>query len=134
MRYNGVIENKLRLIEQKLAEIRSWNISSFELLQGSSLLQNATERALQVAIELVIDVSERILALEKVAPRNSAAENIRLLQDRKIIRSIPEYIEMVKFRNFIVHRYERIDLEIVYAILKNKLILFESFIEDIRST
>ena len=73
MKYNGVIENKLRLIEQKLQEL-------------------------------------------------------------KIIQPLPDYLEMVKFRNFIVHRYERIDLEIVYAILKNKLPLFESFISDIRNT
>ncbi len=55
-------------------------------------------------------------------------------QNLKIIRPIPEYNEMVKFRNFIVHRYEKIDIEIVYAILKNKLMFFESFIEDIRNS
>lgn len=134
MKYNGVIENKLRLIEQKLQEIRSWKIESYDQLSKSSLLQNASERALQVAIELMIDVSERILALEKVSPQNTAAENIRQLQDLKIIQSLPEYLDMVKFRNFIVHRYEKIDLEIVYAILKNKLFLFESFVNDIRET
>lgn len=134
MKYNGVIENKLRLIEQKLQEIRSWKIESYDQLSKSSLLQNASERALQVAIELMIDISERILALEKVSPQNTAAENIRQLQDLKIIQSLPEYLEMVKFRNFIVHRYERIDLEIIYAILKNKLPFFESFVEDIRNT
>lgn len=133
MRYNGVIENKLRLIEQKLQEIRSWKIESYEQLQNSTLLQNATERALQVAIEVMIDVSERILALNKIPPQNSAAANIRQLQELKIIQFKPDYLDMVKFRNFIVHRYERIDLEIVYAIVKNKLPLFESFVSEIRS-
>jgi len=134
MKYNGVIENKLRLIEQKLQEIRSWKINSFDQLRESTLLQNATERALQVSIELMIDVSERILAIEKISPQNTAADNLRQLQELKIISPLPEYLEMVKFRNFIVHRYEKIDLEIVYGILKNKLSLFESFIEDIRNT
>lgn len=134
MKYNGVIENKLRLIEQKLVDLRSWQITSIEQFRKSSLLQNAAERALQVAVELMIDISERILALEKVTPQNTAADNIRILQEMKIIRPIPEYLEMVRFRNFIVHRYERIDIEIVYAILKNKLHFFESFVEDIRNT
>lgn len=128
-----MIENKLRLIEQKLQEIRSWKIESYEQLQNSTLLQNATERALQVAIEVMIDVSERILALNKIPPQNSAAANIRQLQELKIIQFKPDYLDMVKFRNFIVHRYERIDLEIVYAIVKNKLPLFESFVSEIRS-
>ncbi len=134
MKYNGIIEQKLRVIEQKLEEISSWGITSFEEFQKSTLLQNASERALQIAIEMMIDVSERILAIEKIPPQNSSAENIVRLQNLKIIRPIPEYNEMVKFRNFIIHRYEKIDIEIVYAILKNKLMFFESFIEDIRNS
>ena len=134
MKYNGTIEAKLRVIEQKLEDIRSWEIDSFEDFQRSTLLQNASERALQVAIEVMIDISERILALEHVAPQDSAADNIHALQNRKIIRPMPEYLEMVRFRNFIVHRYEKIDLEIIYSIVKNKLPLFESFIQDIRNS
>jgi len=134
MKYNGIIEDKLRIIERKLEEIRSWKINSFEDFQQSTLLQNAAERALQVAIEVMIDISERILSLKKIPPRNTAAENITQLQKLNIIKPVPEYSDMIKFRNFIVHRYEKIDLEIVYAILKNKLFLFESFIEDIRNS
>jgi len=134
MKYNGIIENKLRVIEEKLAEIRNWDIGTFEEFQQSSLLQNASERALQVAIEVMIDISERILAIEKIPPRNSAAENITQLQKLNVIKAVPEYNDMVRFRNFIVHRYEKIDLEIVYTILKNKLTLFESFIDDIRNS
>lgn len=132
MKYNGIIESKLRVIEQKLGEIESWNILSFDQLKDSSLLQNALERALQVNIEVMIDVSERILALNKERPLPSAQDNIVRLQESGIISSRPEYSEMVKFRNFIVHRYEKIDLEIIYGILKNKLFLFREFIDDIR--
>jgi uncharacterized protein YutE (UPF0331/DUF86 family) len=134
MKYNGIIENKLRIIEDKLEDIRNWDIRSYEQFKGSSLLISAVERALQVAVEVMIDVSERILALEKVTPRDSAAENIEQLQKLKILRPLPEYANMVKFRNLIVHRYEKINPEIIYSILKNKLPLFESFIEDIRKS
>ncbi|MDR2813652.1 MAG: DUF86 domain-containing protein [Prevotellaceae bacterium] len=41
---------------------------------------------------------------------------------------------MVEFRNFIVRRYENVDLEIVYAIVKKKLPLFREFIHNIRNT
>lgn len=134
MKYNGIIEDKLRVIEQKLEEIRSWEIGSFNDFKQSSLLQNASERALQVAIEVMIDIGERIMAHENIPPQNSAAENILRLQKMNIIKAIPEYIEMVRFRNFIFHRYEKIDIEIVYSIIKNKLNLFESFVDDIRNT
>lgn len=133
MKYNGIIDQKLKRIEEKVSAIRSWEIDSFEKLQNSSLLQNATERALQVAIEVMIDVSERILALHNIAPQQSAADSIRKLQEIDVLSPNTEYIEMIKFRNFIVHRYEKIDIEIIYSIIRKKLNLFEDFIEEIRT-
>ena len=50
MKYNGIIEARLRTIEDKLSEIESWQIVSYNQLQINSMLHNATERALQVAI------------------------------------------------------------------------------------
>ena len=32
MKFNGIIENKLRVIEEKLAEIRNWDIGTFEYM------------------------------------------------------------------------------------------------------
>jgi len=119
-------------MEQKLDDIESWHILTFNQLQDSSLMQNAVERALQVCTEVMIDISERILAMNEVAPLSSAAENMKKLQDIGIISVRPEYENMVRFRNFIVHRYEKIDLEIIYGILKNKLFLFREFISEIR--
>lgn len=133
MKYNGIIERKLQVIEEKLAAIRSWNIDSFEKLESSSLLQNATERALQVAIEGMIDISERILALENIPPQKTASDSIRKLQELQILSSNEAYIEIIKFRNFMVHRYEKIDLEIIYGIIRKKLGLFEAFIQEIRA-
>jgi uncharacterized protein YutE (UPF0331/DUF86 family) len=72
--------------------------------------------------------------LNEVAPLSSAAENMKKLQEIGIISPRHEYENMVRFRNFIVHRYEKIDLEIIYGILKNKLFLFREFIREIRST
>ncbi|MBA7588453.1 hypothetical protein ES708_30511 [subsurface metagenome] len=80
----------------------------------------------------MIDVSERILAIEKIPPQNSSADNFKKLEELKIIKDVDKYISMIKFRNFMVHRYEHIDLDIVYGILKNKLFLFEYFIDEIR--
>lgn len=93
MKFNGVIENKLRIIEGKVADIESWNIASYNEFKNNSLVQNAVERALQAAV----------------------------------------YKDMVRFRNFIVHRYEQIDPEIIYSIASRKLNLFAQFVDEIRS-
>ncbi|MDR3366577.1 MAG: DUF86 domain-containing protein [Prevotellaceae bacterium] len=134
MKYNGVVEKKLLTIGEKVSLIESWGITSFAVLQENTMLQNATERALQVAIEAVVDTCERILALENQLPLSSSADTVKKVQEMGVISQNPDYVEMVKFRNFIVHRYEKVDLEIVYAIVKKKLHLFREFINDIRNT
>ena len=134
MKYNGVIENKLRTIEEKIQEIEGWEISSFQEFNESSLLRNGVERALQVAIEAMIDVSERILSLKRIPPAESGAANFDVLEKQGIIKDAGKYADMVRFRNFIVHRYERIDTEIVYGIIKNKISLFSEFTHEIRSS
>ena len=134
MKYNGVIESKLRVIEKKIAEIESWEIKSFEEFNNNSLLQNGVERALQVAIEAIIDVSERILSIMRLPPAGSGAANLEILEKKEVIKSAGRYGDMIRFRNFIVHRYERIDPEIVYGIIKNKLFLFGEFVHEIRSS
>jgi uncharacterized protein YutE (UPF0331/DUF86 family) len=133
MKLNGIIEKKLRTIEENIDAIKNWNINSYKQFSESSLLQRGTERALQVSIEVMIDVSERILALNKITPANTSVENIKKLEELGIIESAEIYSDMIRFRNFIVHRYEKVDVEIVYSIIKNKLQLFEKFVEEIRS-
>jgi uncharacterized protein YutE (UPF0331/DUF86 family) len=134
MKYNGIIEAKLRTIEEKLSEIESWQVISYQQLQMNSMLRNATERALQVAIEALIDICEHIIALEGISAPDTSANVIKKVIDIGIITNSPEYLEMIRFRNFIVHRYEKIDLEIIYAIVSKKLPVFRKFIHEIRNS
>jgi len=134
MRYNGVIESKLRVIEEKLSDIEGWNIESYEQLKQNSMLRNAAERALQVSVEAFIDVCERILALEQHPAPNTSSGSLQEVISMGIISNNPEYFEMIRFRNFIVHRYEKIDLEIIYSIIKHKLDVFRNFIHEIRKS
>lgn len=133
MKYNGVIESTLRIIEQKLSDIESWKIDNYSDFSSNTMMQNASERALQVSVEAMIDVSERILALNKKPPAGTSAENIKLLESLGVIRDSEIYTPMIRFRNFIVHRYEKIDGEIIFEILQNKLDLFRRFVDEIRA-
>ena len=133
MKYNGVIENKLRLLENKIEEIRSWNITSLNKIKKSTLIRNAVERALQVSIEIMLDIAERILALENCKPSMSSSEAIAKLEDLGIIRESEKYIDMIRFRNFIVHRYEYVDVNILFTIVDKKLNYFEYFVDEIRN-
>jgi uncharacterized protein YutE (UPF0331/DUF86 family) len=41
------------------------------------------------------------------------------------------YRDMVRFRNFIVHRYENIDVEILAFVLNRRLFDFEQFRDEV---
>jgi len=132
MQINGIIEKKLRLLEQKLIEIHDWKIDSYFEFKDSSLKINAVERALTVCVEIMIDVSERILALKQIAPKNSSIENFRELERLNIIQSFEKYADMIRFRNFVVHRYENIDTQILFTIITKRLDAFSAFIDEVR--
>lgn len=109
----------------------NFNNISFQEFKNSWLLRSSAERALQVAVKIVIDISERILALEKCGPVSSASEAIEKLVSLKILDSAEPFKTMLRFRNLVVHHYKEIDPTILYDIVKNKLGDFRLFIKQI---
>ena len=85
-------------------------------------------------IEAIIDICEYILAIESISAPDTSSNVVKKAIEIGIITNNPEYLEMIRFRNFIVHRYEKIDLEIIYAIVSKKLPVFRNFIHEIRNS
>jgi len=123
MQINGIIEKNSGFLNK---------IDSYFEFKESSLKINAVERALTVCVEIMIDVSERILALKQIAPKNSSIENFRELERLNIIQSFEKYADMIRFRNFVVHRYENIDTQILFTIITKRLDAFSAFIDEVR--
>jgi uncharacterized protein YutE (UPF0331/DUF86 family) len=132
MPINGIVESKLRFLEQVLADLESWPLGGPAEFASNSMLRRAVERALQLSVESMIDVAERILAIRRLPPDDTAAQSLKRLQEIGILKNADRYAEMVRFRNFIVHRYEQIDAEIVYSLAKSKLDRFRDFTDEIR--
>ena len=59
MPINGVVESKLRFLEQTVADLESWPLGDRAEFAASSMLRRAVERALQLGVESMIDVAER---------------------------------------------------------------------------
>lgn len=132
MKYNGIIERKLSLLSDQVVKIKE-NISttSFEEFEANWLLVSAAERAVQVAVEVMIDIAERILALENAGPVAYASDAMKKLESLGAIKSAALYEKMVKFRNLIVHEYEVIDCHILYEVITEKLDDFINFEQEI---
>ena len=131
MIYNGIVLSKLNHLKEQLRDLRSWDLGTLSEFSADSMSRCAVERALQVSIESMIDVCERILAIEKEIPQSTSAGNLRKVAEMGIIKDVERFLPLISFRNFIVHRYEHVDPEMLYTIVKQKLVDFDDFIEEI---
>jgi uncharacterized protein YutE (UPF0331/DUF86 family) len=129
---NGVVVSKLAVIDDYLKRLQGYIPDSMEQFASDWGLQKITERSLQVMIEVMIDISERIVAQKGIVPQKTATETIKKLQDLGIAQNVDAYTKMVRFRNLVVHQYDSIKTEILYSILKNNLNDFRMFIDEIQ--
>ncbi|MEA3240057.1 MAG: DUF86 domain-containing protein [Pseudomonadota bacterium] len=132
MRYNGVIQRKLALLDKQVQRLReSLKGISCEEFSQSWEKRSMTERALQVAVEIIIDVAERIIALDGAGPVATAAEAMQLLERLGVLESQNPYVDMVRFRNLILHQYEEIDPGLLYNLATERLDDFRKFRDEI---
>ena len=132
MRYNGVIQRKLALLDKQVIQLKkSLHDISFNDFAESWEKRSMSERALQVSVEIIIDIAERIIAIEGAGPVASAAEAIETLVTLDIIKSPQPYVDMVRFRNLIVHQYEEIDPAILFKLATKRLDDFRKFRNEI---
>jgi len=131
-RGNGVLQRKLALLSDQLLKLQSHlREVSREEFRESWALRSMTERALQVAIEIMIDISERIIAIENAGPAATAGEALLALVRLQVLRDVQPYRDMIKFRNLLVHQYAEINPDFLYAIATEKLDDFRAFRSEI---
>ncbi len=132
MKYNGIVQRKLALLDQHRQRLEQYlaGVTLEDFAQDWSKRWMA-ERALQLMVEIVIDVAERIVALENAGPCATAVELIDTLVRLDVLKSAEPYRGMVRFRNLIVHRYESIDPAVVFDICSHHLGGFVTFRDEI---
>ena len=121
MKYNGVISAKFSVMENEIARLRGLGTVTSGRLDGDHFLKHGIERSLQICVEIVIDVAQRILSLEGRPAAPTSAEALNSLEAMGIIQSADLYRTMIQFRNFVVHRYERVDSCVLVSILEKHL-------------
>lgn len=121
MKYNGVILKKFTVMDDEITRLRALGEVTTSRLDGDHFLKHGIERALQISIEVIVDVAQRILSLEGRQPAPTAFDALQSLETMGIIASAGRYRAMVQFRNFIVHRYERVDSAVLVDILNHHL-------------
>jgi uncharacterized protein YutE (UPF0331/DUF86 family) len=131
-RGNGVLQRKLALLSDQLLKLKSHlREVTREEFRESWALRSMTERALQVAIEIMIDISERIIAIENAGPAATAGEALVALVRLQVLRDVQPYRDMIRFRNLLVCQYAEINPDLLYEIATEKLEDFRAFRNEI---
>ena len=87
-----------------------------------------------VAIEAIIDICNRIISKRKLGFPQDYSDVIKLMSQQGVLEEdlVGRLLEMVKFRNMLVHLYWKIENDRLYKYLKENLGDFEAFKEAIR--
>lgn len=128
---NGVIAQKLQNLDAVLVDLRSLGCLKVQELEQDWRTKRAVERSLQILVEIVIDVCQRILSLESQAPAATGRDALDRVIQMGILGRHDAYSKMVQFRNFVVHRYERVDNAILVDMVNRRLVDFEQFRNEI---
>jgi uncharacterized protein YutE (UPF0331/DUF86 family) len=127
------LRTKIQFVREALRRLEDIRNRGRQAFLAEPILKAAAERNLQIAIEAVLDTANHILAREGLAVPKTHREAMEILVREGILpRSHREsFLEMSSFRNRLVHIYDEIDPEEVFAILERDLEDFETFIKAI---
>ena len=131
MKCNGVILKKFSVMDDEIARLRGLGDLTSAVLDGDHFLKHGVERSLQICVEVVVDVAQRILSLEGRQPAPTAFDALKGLEAMGVIASAEAYRTMVQFRNFVVHRYERVDSGVLVSILRDHLDDLAAFRDEV---
>ncbi len=124
-----LIGRKLTQLDTYLAQIREFSKISIAAYKSDWKMQRIVERTLQILIELCIDIANHIISDEGLRLPSGYADTFTVLMEKKVInRNLFKTMDkMAKFRNVVVHQYEKIDPAIVVSILHQNLKDFENY-------
>lgn len=91
------------------------------------------ERYLHLCIEEVLDICNHLIADNGWREPQNFRDLFNILMEQGVIseHDLPTFQNMASFRNLLVHRYEKIDDEVVFGIFRRRLHDFHLFIESI---
>ena len=124
-----LIFRKLTELEAYTSQIEDFRLISVEEYRGDWKSQRIIERTLQMMIETCVDIAGHIISDKKFRIPDSYADSFRVLSENKIIAAdLCKTMEQIsKFRNVIVHHYDRVDVEIVVGILRKRINDFNKY-------
>ena len=118
-----LILRKLSQSDEYHKQLKEYENISVAEYSGDWKVQRIVERTLQMMIETCVDIAGHIVADKGFRIPKSYADTFKVLHEEKVLgkKLFAALEKMAKFRNIVVHHYDKVDVEIVISILKKDL-------------
>lgn len=129
---DDVALNKSATIERCLARVRE-EYGDGTGLESDQRRQDALVLNLLRACETTIDLAMHAVRRASLGVPQSSRDAFALLaEDGRIASDLAEELQrMVGFRNIAIHRYQDLDPDVLHAIVREKLEVFETFVRTL---
>ena len=119
----ALVLRKLSELEEYLGQIREYTNTTVEQYSSDWKIQRIIERTLQIMIETCVDVAGHIISDREYRIPKSYADTFGVLYEEKVIgKELFDTMEKIaKFRNIVIHNYDKVDASIVITILRKHL-------------
>ncbi|TSC95638.1 MAG: hypothetical protein Athens101410_394 [Parcubacteria group bacterium Athens1014_10] len=130
----SAIENKISAVKKYLKILENYKNYSRKEIERDINIRGAVERYLYLLVQSVIDLAEAIVSAKNFRKPSTMSESFYILNEQKMISNelTEKMARMTGFRNVMAHDYEKIDYDIVYDVLQNRLKDVEEFISTVR--
>ncbi len=130
-----VIQRLLNNLESYVTDLKNAGDITYQKFMSDVRSQRFVERTLQLVIETCFDIAHHIISDEDFRESESYTDVFTVLAENNILPpdSLNEYRPMAQFRNKIVHHYETVEPEQVFAIFTKHLDTFDRFRDQIIS-
>jgi uncharacterized protein YutE (UPF0331/DUF86 family) len=124
-----LILRKLAELEEYLGQVKEYANITVDRYSKDWKAQRIVERTLQMMIEICADVAGHIISDKGYRVPATYADTFRVLYENDMLNEeLFETMEKIaKFRNIIVHHYDKVDAEVVAGILKKDLKDFSAY-------
>ena len=129
-----LLSRKLSFLQEYLTELQAADDITWEKYSTETRTRAFVERYLHLTIESIFDIGNNVIAFHNWREPDNYRDIFTILAEHQVIpkKTLETFQTMASFRNMLVHRYEKIDDEIIFGIFQRRLQSFASFIKYIQ--
>ncbi len=129
-----IIKTKVKIIEENIELVKENLPESLKEFKALGLVKDGIYKKIEASIQEIINICSIINADLKLGIPSNRDDIIVALRDNNILsKGMAQKIKDLKgFRNFLVHRYGKIDDEIAFKDINQGLPDFTAFKEEIQ--